>query len=97
MAKKYSVQLSDETVLLLKSYLKKKDTSETVCNRCRILLDMDENHPPVLTQVNRAKAHGICRATVSNTVKRYCTKPELFTTQRKNTNECHSHRLREKT
>lgn len=72
--KKYSVQLSDETVSLLKSHLKKKDTSETVCNRCRILLALDENHLPVLTQADCAKAHGVCRATVSNTVKSYCTK-----------------------
>lgn len=34
---------------------------------------MDEKHPPVLTQADCAKAHGICRATVSNTVKTYCT------------------------
>lgn len=70
--KKYIVHLSDETVSRLKSLLKKKDTSETICNRCRILLDMDEAHPPVLKQADCAKAHGICRATVSNTIAAYC-------------------------
>ena len=69
--KKYSVYLSNEDTTLLKSLLKSKDTNETICNRCRILLDLDENHPPVLKQSDCAKAHGISRATVSNTVKSY--------------------------
>lgn len=70
--KKYTVRLSEDEVSLLKSMLKKKETTETVCNRCRILLDLDEAHPPVLKQTDCAKAHGISRATVSNTVKAYC-------------------------
>ena len=71
--KKYVVRLSDEDVSLLRALLKKKDTSETVCNRCRILLDVDENHLPALKQDACALAHGISRATVSNIVSLYCT------------------------
>lgn len=70
--KKYSICLSDDDVTLLKSVLKSKDSNETICNRCRILLDLDESHPPVLKQSDCAKAHGISRGTVSNTVESYC-------------------------
>ena len=70
--KKYIVRLSDDDVQRLRSTLKKKDTNETVANRCRILLDVDENHSPVLTQMQTAKEHGTCRSTVSNTVKNFC-------------------------
>lgn len=70
----YIVRLSDETVSFLKSYLKEEHISETIRNRCRILLDLDENHPPVLTQAGCAKDCGVCRATVSNTLAAYCTK-----------------------
>ncbi|MBQ9461884.1 MAG: helix-turn-helix domain-containing protein [Clostridia bacterium] len=70
--KKYSVCLSNDDVAHLKSLLKSKDTNETICNRCRILLDLDESHPPVLKQSDCAKAHGISRSTVSNTVESYC-------------------------
>ena len=57
--KKYIVRLSDDDVQRLRSTLKKKDTNETIANRCRILLDVDENHSPVLTQMQTAKEHGV--------------------------------------
>lgn len=47
--KKNRIQLSDADVKKLKGILKNKDTSKTIANRCRILLSLDENHPPVRT------------------------------------------------
>ena len=47
--KKYSVHLSEDDVKRLKILIHKKDTSDTIFNRCRILMDLDEEHPPVLT------------------------------------------------
>lgn len=40
--KKNKVQLSDADVKKLKRILMKKDTSQTIANRCRILLALDE-------------------------------------------------------
>ena len=68
---KYEVRLSDEQVNTIKSKLKKKDTTDTIANRCRILLDVDKNHLPVMTQEQCAAEHRISRTTVSNTVKQY--------------------------
>lgn len=70
--KKYVVRLSEEEVDTIRGILKKRATSDTVANRCRVLLDVDENHPPVFTLQQCAKRHGISRATVSNTVTNYC-------------------------
>lgn len=70
--KKYIVRLSDEDIATIKSTLKKKDTPEIICNRCRILLDLDENHPPVSTQVGCAKAHGISPTTVTSVARMFC-------------------------
>ena len=47
---KYEVKLSDQDVQTIKNKLKKKDTTETIANRCRILMDVDRNHLPVMTQ-----------------------------------------------
>mgnify|MGYP003485299860 FL=1 len=43
------VKLTDDEVEQLKRLQKKKDTSKTVSSRCKILLAMDENHPPIAT------------------------------------------------
>ena len=69
---KYEVRLSDEQVKTIKAKLKMKGTTDTIANRCRILLDVDKNHLPVMTQEKCAAAHGISRTTVSNIVKKYC-------------------------
>lgn len=66
--KKYSVRLSEDDVSKLRKTLKTKGTPETICNRCRILLNVDENHMPAMKQGECAKALGVSRATVSNTV-----------------------------
>lgn len=70
--KKYSVRLSEDDVSKLRKTLKTKGTPETICNRCRILLNVDENHMPAMKQGECAKALGVSRATVSNTVLSYC-------------------------
>ena len=56
--RKYVVKLSDEEVQRLKKIIRNVKTSQTIRSRCQILLLLD-------------MAHGL--ATVSNTVKKYCT------------------------
>lgn len=70
--KKYTVHLSDEEVKQLKALIKKKDTTVTIRNRCHIMLDMDEEHLPILTQEQCASRRGVTRATIVNTVAAYC-------------------------
>lgn len=70
--KKYSVRLSDDDVKKLKGIIREKDTSNTIANRCRILLDLDEEHPPVLTHEACAAKREVTMTTVANTVASYC-------------------------
>ena len=70
--KKYSVHLSDDDVKRLKILIRKKDTSDTIFNRCRILVDLDEEHPPVLTYRVCASKRGITMTTVANTAASFC-------------------------
>ena len=89
--KKYVVKLSEEEVQTIRGILKKKETTDTVANRCRVLLDVDENHPPVYTLEQCAKRHGISRATVSNTVANYCKNGlKATTTLKRNINSNNS-------
>ena len=69
--KHYSVLLTDDNVSQLKSLLRKKATCDTLANRCRILLDLDEARPPVLKHAECAKAHGISMSTVANIVRKF--------------------------
>ena len=69
--KSYSVSLSDDDVSLLNSMLRKKSTNDTLANRCRILLDLDEAHPPILKHADCAKSHGISMGTVANIVRKF--------------------------
>ena len=69
--KKNRVQLSDTDVKKLKGILKKKDTSQTIANRCRILLALDENHPPAQTYDQCMAAFCVSRATIANAAKTY--------------------------
>ena len=69
--RQYSVSLTDETVAMLKSMLRKRSTNDTLANRCRVLLDLDEAHPPVLKHAECAKSHGISMGTVANIVRIY--------------------------
>lgn len=67
----YSVKLTDDNVTQLKTLLRKRSTNDTVANRCRILLDLDEAHPPVLKHADCAKSHGISMGTVANIVRQF--------------------------
>ena len=69
--KKNHVQLSDADVKQLKRTLKHKDTNQTAANRCRILLALDENHPPTLSYDECVNAYGVSRATISTVAKAY--------------------------
>ena len=69
----HKVVLTEEQVKLLKTMIKKNKVSETIISRCRILLDMDELHEPVLSQKECSRKNGICRATVNNIVSQFCT------------------------
>ena len=69
--KKNHVQLSDADVKQLKRILKRKDTNQTAANRCRILLALDENHPPALSYDECVKSYGVSKATISTVVKAY--------------------------
>lgn len=69
--KKNKIQLSDADVKKLQVILKKKDTSQTIANRCRILLALDENHPPVQTYDQCMAFFCISRPTIANVAKTY--------------------------
>ena len=69
--KKNHVQLSDNDVKQLKHLLKQKNTNQTAANRCRILLSLDENHPPALSYDQCVTSYGVSKATISTVVKAY--------------------------
>lgn len=72
--KKYVVRLTDGDVKYLKKLRKKKSTSQTIADRCNILLAMDENHPPAKTYDECVMACGVSCATIASTVKQYVEK-----------------------
>jgi transposase len=71
--KKNKITLTDAEMKQLKVLLKKKDTTQTVCNRCRILLDLDENHLPVLTYNQCVEKHSVSSATIAKVVQLYAS------------------------
>ena len=74
MRKLYSVRLTDAEVDRLKNLIREKTTTATLARRCRILLDMDENHVAVrMSYAQCAQKHGVSYVTVAHTVKRYAT------------------------
>ena len=42
--KKNKIKLTDDDIKRLKSILKKKDTNQILSVRCRILINLDEDH-----------------------------------------------------
>lgn len=46
-------------------------TCKTTIRRCQILLELDENAPGQLTQIQIAKTFGVSNSTVSNVVSAY--------------------------
>ena len=69
--KKNHVQLSDVDVNQLKGVIRKKDTNQTTANRCRVLLALDENHPPAMSYNQCVDAYGVSKATVAKLVKTF--------------------------
>jgi len=69
--KKYSISLSESDISMLQSIIRKKSTSKSIIRRCQILLELDENNPKHLTQMQIVNTFGVCKATVSNIVKDY--------------------------
>ena len=69
--KKNHVQLSDSDVKQLKHLLKQKNTNQTAANRCRILLALDENHPPALSYEQCSDSYEVSKATISTVVKAF--------------------------
>ena len=71
--RKYVVKLSDEEVQRLKKIIRNVKTSQTIRSRCQILLLLDMAHGQTYNYEECATVTGTCVATVSNTVKKYCT------------------------
>lgn len=69
--KKNHIQLSDDDVKQLKDILKKRDTTQTASDRCRVLLALDENHPPALSYEQCVNSYGVSKATVATVVKTF--------------------------
>ena len=71
--KKNKVKLTDNEVKCLKAILKRKDTNQILSARCRILLNLDEDHPPALTYDQCMSACNVSRATIARTAKLFAS------------------------
>lgn len=58
----------------LKLIIWNKKTSKTIIRRCQILLELDENNPNKLPQMQLANSFGVCKSTISYIVLNYTTK-----------------------
>lgn len=68
--KKNIIQLTYAEVKQLKCLLQKTNTCQTLVNRCRILLALDENHPPVYTYDQCMALFCVSRETIRRTLKK---------------------------
>lgn len=71
--KKNRVSLTDNDVKSLKSFMKKKDTNQTLYTRCRVLINLDENHLPAMTYDQCIEACCVSRATVAKIVSLFAS------------------------
>ncbi len=71
--KTYHISLTDDNLKILKSISRKRKISKTVRSRCQIIIDLDEAHGKILTHEQSAKSNAVCMATVTNTIKLFCT------------------------
>ncbi len=69
--KKNHVQLSDTDAKHLKGIIKKKDTNQTIANRCRVLTALDEDHPHATPYDHGVDAYGVSKTTISTLVKNF--------------------------
>ena len=67
----YTVSLTEDELMKLKTIIRRKNTSKTIKCRCQIFIGSDEAHGNVLTHQQSARVNGVCMATVTNTVKLY--------------------------
>ena len=67
----YKILLSDEDKKVLHTTINNKKTCKTMIRRCQILLELDENAPGHLTQIQIAKTFGVSNSTVSNVVSAF--------------------------
>lgn len=70
-SRKYKVALSSMERNRLKEAIRNKKTSNTIRNRCRILLALDENQSSTTTYDNCAYYLGVSKPMISNVVKCY--------------------------
>lgn len=73
MARKrtYKILLSDEDKKILNATIHNKKSCKMTIRHCQILLELDENAPNHLTQMQIAKTFGVSKSTVSNIVSAY--------------------------
>ena len=73
MARKrtYEILLSEDDKKTLNATIHNKKTCKMTIRRCQILLELDENAPQHLTQMQIAKTFGVSKSTVSNIVAAY--------------------------
>lgn len=71
--KKNKIKLTDDDIKRLKSILKKKDTNQIRSVRCRILINLDEDHLPTMTYDQCMSACNVSRATIAKTVKLFAS------------------------
>ena len=69
--KKYIISLSETDVNKLQTIIHKIDAFKSIIQRCQILLELNENTPKHLPQMQITNSFGVCKATVSNIVKDY--------------------------
>ena len=68
---KYVVSLSDAEVKMIKSTIRKKNTSKNMLRRCHVLLDLNTSQGKQMTHEQCANSNGVSMATVSNIIKDY--------------------------
>ena len=72
--KKNIVRLTDDEVKYINTIRNKKNTPQTITDRCNILLAVDENHSPAKTYDQCMAICGVSRATISSTIKLFAEK-----------------------
>ena len=72
--KRNIVRLTDDEVKYINTIRNKKNTPQTITDRCNILLAVDENHSPAKTYDQCMAICGVSRATISSAIKLFAEK-----------------------
>ena len=67
------IKLTDDDVKHLKKILKKKGINQILSVRCRILINLDEDHPSAMTYDQCMASCNVSRATIAKTVKLFAS------------------------